>query len=156
MWIITNDFEKRFVSPLAKVSDWNLFRVNQNYSDSFWYLYPSQSESFRTNPKNVLFLPWQKYRIEIHSESIRIIPIFVSEPMRIIPNQSEKRFISPLAKVSDWNSFRVNQNYCDICIRANANHFEPIRKTFCFSLGESIGLKFIPISVSEPMRIIPN
>ena len=37
--------------PLAKVSDRNLFRANQNNSDSFRYLYPSQCESFRTNPK---------------------------------------------------------------------------------------------------------
>ena len=42
------------VTSLAKVSDWNSFRVNQNYSDSFRYLYLSQCESFRTNPKNVL------------------------------------------------------------------------------------------------------
>ena len=43
------------------VSDWNLFRVNQNYSDSFRYLYPSQCESFRTNPENVLYLvSWKK------------------------------------------------------------------------------------------------
>ena len=33
---------------LSKVSDWNSFRVNQNYSDSFRYLYPSQCESFRS------------------------------------------------------------------------------------------------------------
>ena len=43
-----------------KVSDWNSFRVNQNYFDSFWYMYPSQCESYRTNPKNVLYLVWWK------------------------------------------------------------------------------------------------
>ena len=36
-----------------------------------------------------------------------------------------------LAKVSDRNSFRLNQNNSDICIRSNANHSVPIRKTFC-------------------------
>ena len=41
---------------------------------------------------------WRKYRIEIHSESIRTIPTL-----------------------------------SDICIRANANHSEPIRKTFRIS-----------------------
>ena len=46
-------------------------------------------------------LPWRKYRIEIHSESIRTIP-----------------------------------NHSDICIRANANHSESIRKTFCISFDE--------------------
>ena len=45
---------------LAKVSDRNSFRANQNYSDSFQYLYPSQCELFRTNPKNVFYLIWWK------------------------------------------------------------------------------------------------
>ena len=40
----------------AKVSNRNSFRANHNYSESFRYLYPSQCESFRTNPKNVLYL----------------------------------------------------------------------------------------------------
>ena len=62
------------ITTLAKVSDLNLFRVNQNYSDSFRHLYPSQCESFQTNPKQVLHLPWHKYRIGIHSEPIRTIP----------------------------------------------------------------------------------
>ena len=46
-------------------------------------------------------IPWWKYRIWIHSEPIKTIPI-----------------------------------HSDICIRANANHSEPIRKTFCISFGE--------------------
>ena len=36
-----------YCTALAKVSDWNSFRVNQNYFDSFRYLYPSQCESSR-------------------------------------------------------------------------------------------------------------
>ena len=47
--------EKLLYTTLAKVSDGNSFQVNQNYSDSFRYLYPRQYESFRTNPKNVLY-----------------------------------------------------------------------------------------------------
>ena len=66
--------------------------------------------------------PWRKYRIGIHSEPIRTIPI-----------------------------------HSDICIRANANHSERIRKTFCNSFDEKSRLfRFIPISVSESMRIIPK
>ena len=46
------------MKPLAKVSDWNSFRINQNYFNSFRYLYPSQCElgliqtefSIRINP----------------------------------------------------------------------------------------------------------
>ena len=36
--------------------------------------------------------------IPSHSEIFRFIPISVSEPMRIIPNESEKRFVSRLMK----------------------------------------------------------
>ena len=45
---------KKYVYALAKVLDRNSFRANQNYYDSFQYLYPTQCESFRTNPKDVL------------------------------------------------------------------------------------------------------
>ena len=45
--------------------------------------------------------PWRKYRIGIHSEPIRTIPI-----------------------------------HSDICIQANPNHSEPIRKMFCNSFDE--------------------
>ena len=45
--------------------------------------------------------PWRKYRIGIHSEPIRTIPIL-----------------------------------SDICIQANANYSEPIRKTFCISFDK--------------------
>ena len=36
---------------LIKLSDWNLFRTNQIYSDSFRNLYPGQSELTRINPR---------------------------------------------------------------------------------------------------------
>ena len=42
------------LDTLAKVSGRNSFRANQNYSDSFRHLYPSQCESFQTNSKSVL------------------------------------------------------------------------------------------------------
>ena len=74
-------------------------------------------------------VPWRKSRIEIHSESIRIIPI-----------------------------------HSDICIRANSNYSEPIRKTFCISFDE-IPNEYEPIrnqvfnpdqSESIQARIDPN
>ena len=58
------------VSSLAKVSDRNSFRANQNYSNSFRYLYQSQCESFWTNPKNVLYLVWWK-TVKNRSDLIR-------------------------------------------------------------------------------------
>ena len=36
--------------------------------------------------------------------------------------------IDSLVKVSDWNSLRTNPIYSEICIRANPNSFESIRK----------------------------
>ena len=55
--------------------------------------YPSESIGLK-------FIPSQ-------SELFRFIPISVSEPMRIIPNQSEKRFLSLLMKNSK-HSIRPN------------------------------------------------
>ena len=77
------------ITALAKELDWNSFRVNQNYSDSFRYLYPSQCERFRTNPKNILYLPWRKYRIGIHSKPIRTIPIHFDTCIRANANHSK-------------------------------------------------------------------
>ena len=54
----------------------------------------------------MLVHPWRKYRIRIHSELIRTIPI-----------------------------------HSDICIQANANHSEPIRKTFCISFDEKRSIR---------------
>ena len=67
----------------AKVSNWNSLKVNQNYSDSFRYLYPSQSESFSTNPKNVLYLVWWK-TVKNQSDLIRL-PRQQCEWIRINP-----------------------------------------------------------------------
>ena len=121
-------------SSLQKISDRNLFQANQNYSNSFRYLYPSQCESFRINPKNVLYLVWWKmvknrsdlirFNLRQHfewiranpkssfqSRSIRINPIlgwfklnFRSESIRIIPTLDSFRLI--LIE----NSVCINQN----------------------------------------------
>ena len=46
-------------------------------------------------------IPWRKYRIRIHSEPIRTIPIHSDiciEPVRIIPYESEKIGVTRLMK----------------------------------------------------------
>ena len=48
-----------------------------------------------------------------------------------IANESKREIT--LIKVSDWNSFRANQIYSEICFRANPNYFESIRKKFSIS-----------------------
>ena len=65
-------------------------------------------------------LLWRKFRIGIHSESIRTIP-----------------------------------NHIDICIRANANQFEPIHKTFWISFVEKC-LKIILTQSETSIRMNPN
>ena len=98
---------------LAKVSEWNSFRVNQNYSDSFQYLYPSQYQSFRTNPKNFLYLVCSK-TVKNQSDLIQFIPRHQSEPIWnqvFNPDQSEstRSRIDPI-RISNQNqseSFRL-------------------------------------------------
>ena len=114
--------------------------INSNHSDLYQYLYPSQCESFRTNPKNVLhLLSWKtiKNRSELirtnpsqfynpnQSESFRFIPISVFEPMRIIPNQSEKRFASPFMK-NDQKSIRINPNKSESILQSQSIWIIPI------------------------------
>ena len=66
----------------------------QHFSDDA--IISGRSTAGQTAPV-IYELPWRKYRIGIHSEPIRTIPI-----------------------------------HSDICIWANANHSEPIRKTFFY------------------------
>ena len=116
-WIKLNGFILKFVTfrlriyffkliTLAKVTDWNSFRINKNYSDSFRYLYPSQCELFRSNPKNVLYLVWWK-TVKNQSDLIRLIPKDQSEPIRnqvFNPDKSELRLIQ-----TEF-SIRINPN----------------------------------------------
>ena len=61
--------------------------------------------------------------IPIQSELFRFIPVSVSEPMRIIPNQSEKRFISRLME-NGQKSIRLNPINSDRSIRMKPNQSE--------------------------------
>ena len=70
-----------------------------------------------------LVAPWRKYRIGIYSEPIRTIPISASRSMRIILNQSEKRFVSSLMK-NGKKSIRPNPRQQSELIRTNLNQFE--------------------------------
>ena len=56
-------------TALIKLSDWNLFRTNQIYSDSFRNLYPGQSELTRVNPR--FFNPNQNSIRDFQSEWIQ-------------------------------------------------------------------------------------
>ena len=133
---------------LAKVSDWNSFRVNQNYSDSFRYLYPSRHESFRTNPKNVLYLVWWK-TVKNQSDLIRLIPRHQSEwirnrvfnpdqfksiraridPSRIL-NQNQSKSFRPWIH-SDWKFGSDQPEHVKILKEQNY-YFIIIYKVSCF------------------------
>ena len=74
-------------------------------------------------------VPWENYRIEMHpnqSELFRFIPISVSKSMRIIPNQSEKCFVSRLMK-NDRKSIRLNPINSETSIRINPNQSASIQ-----------------------------
>ena len=83
-------------------------RANQNYSNSFRYLYPSQCESFRTNPKNVLYLTWWK-AVKNRSDLIRFNSRQQSEWIRTNPKPS---FLpeSIRARIDSNRIFNQNQS----------------------------------------------
>ena len=113
--------------------------------------------AFYTRGKFIALLAWMIMLCLIHS--VLLVPcrylltfsflacISLSRSRKVLVENSWTRFegrastggdlgCSTLTKVSDRNSFRANQNYRDICIRANANNSVPIRKTFCISFDE--------------------
>ena len=95
-------------SSLAKVSDRNSFRANQNYFDSFRSFYPSQCESSRTNPKNVLYLICWKM-VKNRSDLIRFNP---RQQSKWIRNQVFNPNISEVGMIrinSDWK-FGLDQS----------------------------------------------
>ena len=64
-WILIRNFRRGYfpfsgfsssISSLGESFESELIRTNQNYSESFWYLYPSQCESIRINRKKVFNL----------------------------------------------------------------------------------------------------
>ena len=89
---------------VARISDRIKFRVNHKKS-------PGESIGWE-------FIPSQ-------SELIQFIPISVSDLMRIIPNQSEKRFVTHLMK-NGKKSIRLNPIQSKPIIRMNLNQSETI------------------------------
>ena len=137
------------MTTLAKVSDWNSFRVNRNYSDSFRYLYPSQCESLRTNPKNVLYLVWWK-KVKNQSGLIRLIPRHQSKPIRTNPKPSfqSESIRSPINRnrilnQNQYESFRpwIHSDWFGlICIE---NMVSDLFRLVRFGVSEWIGLNRI-------------
>ena len=103
---------------LVKVSDRNLFRANQNYSNSFRYLYPSKYESFWTNPKNFLYLVWWK-KIKNRSDQIRFNP---RQQSGWIQNQIFHPNRSELGLIQTEFSIRINTDHSALgFIRINSD-----------------------------------
>ena len=73
--------------------------------------------------KDSCWLPWRKFRLRIHSEPIRTVPISVSEAMRIIPNHFDKHFVSCLMK-NGQKSIWLNPRHKSKWIRTNLNQSE--------------------------------
>ena len=130
------------ITSLAKVLVWNSFRVKQNYSDSFRYLYPSQCKSFRSNPKNVLYLIWWK-TVKNQFDLIRLIPRHQSEWIRMNLKQSETNISTQINPISDLSK----PNFQSESIRMNprSEWFELI----WIEILVSDWIGFIRIDVSE-------
>ena len=101
------------------------------------------STSIRTN----LIKPCWNYRIGIHSESIRTIPIYSD----IIPNQSKKRFVSRLIK-NGQKSIRLNLINSETSIRINP---KPSFQSRSIRINPSSEWSK-PNFQSESIRIIPT
>ena len=79
----------------------------------------TQTRAQRGNPGESIGLKF----IPSQSELLLFIPITVSEPMQIILNQSEKRFVSRLMK-NGQKSIRLNLINSETSIRMNSNQSE--------------------------------
>ena len=67
--------------------------------------------------------PWRNFRKRTQSERIRAIPKCVSKPFEIIPNQSDKRFLSHLMKIGQ-KSIRVYPIHSALIRGMNLNESE--------------------------------
>ena len=88
-----------YILSLGVILPWLLPRKISQLIMTITYIFCIIMYNWEVNwGSECLYPPWRKYRIGIHSKPIRTIPISVSEPIRIIPNQSEKRFVTRLMK----------------------------------------------------------
>ena len=130
MRILPNQSEKRFVSCLMKNGQISILH-NPIKSATSSRMNPNESEPIRT--RNDLYrisnYPCESIGLKFiprRTEIFRFIPISVSEPMRILPNQSEKRFIPCLIK-NGLISILLNPIKSETSSRMNRNESEPIR-----------------------------
>ena len=99
----------------SRLKYYNLLHLRRFDLCKIWHpfvstnVYPGESIGLK-------FIPSQ-------SELFRFIPISVSEPMRIILNQSEKRFVSGLIK-NGQKTIRLNPFNSKTSIRMNPNQSE--------------------------------
>ena len=109
MWIIRKKYvASEFIMRFQIVWQFLANIFLRIYSDSFRYLYPSQCESFRTNPKNVLYLVWWK-TVKNRSDLIRFNLRQQSGWIRINPKPSFQSELGFLRIDSDWK-FDLDQS----------------------------------------------
>ena len=102
--------------------DFSPWKTSQTWTNCpFQHSYPGESIGLK-------FIPSQ-------SELFRFLPIPVSEPMRIIPNRSEKRFVLHLMK-NGQKSIRLNPINFETSIRMNPklNHSILLKMSFTKSV----------------------
>ena len=99
-----------FGSTLTKVSDWNSFWINQSYSELFRNLFPNHSESFRNNPKNVLYL-FSLAKVSDRN-SFRANQNYSDTFRYLCPSQCEKFRTNPknVLYLVWWKTVKINPN----------------------------------------------
>ena len=127
------------MAALPKVSDRNSFRANQDYSDSYRYLYPNQSEK-----------RFVSCMIKNGQKSIRLNPRHQSE---LIGGRNDLDLF--------WSKIRIGsiQDRIDLDWKLDSDSFGLMSqiKPGWFLIPRQLELfRFIQVSVSEPKQIIPN
>ena len=101
-----------------KIFFWFKYRTDENSRNNSFNFITLNEDNFFFKLKKIFlkFIPSQ-------SELFRFIPISVSEPMRIIPSQSKKCFVSRFMKKGE-KSIRLNLINSETSIRLNPNESE--------------------------------
>ena len=116
---IRQTLEYIYLGKFPWLSARNSIRANPSYSEICFLTILNHSEpiqnSFWNSPDESIGYEF----IASQSELFRFSPIFVFEPMRIIPNQSEKRFVTRLMR-NGKKSIRPNLRQLSEWIRTNS------------------------------------
>ena len=142
--ILDRELTREIISPRA----WSLFSLSVTLNIS-WAVVAAPISDIPTQLDYAHFVSTTSVSTPSRLRTLFLlhIPIVI----RLVTTHPDCPHFVALVKVSDWNSFRINQIYSEICFRANPpNSSESIRKKFSISF-DVIRLKINP-SQSDSIR----